>query len=354
MTLFDEVERSTNKKWLIKGLIASGETSSWIGPPACGKSALMTCLSVHCARMVDWLGHRAKKKSGVLILALERADLYCRRLAVYRKRDQLSGLPIAVVSFVLDLLDPKCAAIMIEIVHEAERRLGQKVGLLIIDTYNKGIAAGGGDEDKAKDQNRVAANLRNVHQQIDVHIGLVGHTGKDETRGARGSNAHLGDVDVMVQISGDGPIKTAKVRKANDQPERDIATFQLVPFALGKDEDGDPIDVAIVEIASEPSGAIKKKHIKLTTFEQAGLRELNECVADCAEPPPNDEHVPPGSKGVSLIVWRERLRKRSVIPRAGDKNERSRFMRLKDGLRSKERIGIWDEYVWPTIPNAST
>ena len=117
--------------------------------------------------------------------------------------------------------------------------------MIVIDTYAKGIAANGGDEDKAKDQNRAAANLRNVHSRIDVHIALVGHTGKDETRGARGSNAHLGDVDVMVQISGD-EIKVAQVIKGNDQPERVVAQFKLEAFELGRDEDGDPITTSIV------------------------------------------------------------------------------------------------------------
>jgi len=56
-------------------------------------------------------------------------------------------------------------------------------GLIVIDTYAKGIAANGGDEDKARDQNRAAANLRRVQSLVDIHIALVGHTGKDESRG---------------------------------------------------------------------------------------------------------------------------------------------------------------------------
>ena len=47
---------------------------------------------------------------------------------------------------------------------------------------------------------------------------MVGHTGKDESKGSRGSNAILGDVDVMVTLSGDH-IRTATVTKANDAPE---------------------------------------------------------------------------------------------------------------------------------------
>jgi hypothetical protein len=43
--------------------------------------------------------------------------------------------------------------------------------------------------------------------------------------GARGSNAILGDVDVMVEISGD-IIRTATVTKANDMPEGPLFSFK--------------------------------------------------------------------------------------------------------------------------------
>ncbi|UGY25374.1 AAA family ATPase [Bradyrhizobium septentrionale] len=348
MTLFDDAAQATNKRWIMKGLIARGETSSLIGPPGCGKSALEADLAVHCARQADFLGHRAKEKCGVLVLALERGDLYERRFAAYRQRDQVTGLPIAIVKTVVDLLNPSCVDVIAVTLCDATRRLGHEVGLLIIDTYNKGIAIGGGDEDKAKDQNRVAAHLRKLHELANIHIALVGHTGKDESRGARGSNAHLGDVDLMVQISGDSAVKTAKVTKANDQPEREIATFRMKPFVLGQDEDGDPIDVVIIDVIdSGPAAAMAKPAKQLTNLEKAGLRELNECVADHVEPPPNDPHCPPGSKGVALETWRGRLRQRSVIGKKGEKGERTQFMRIKDGLRDKGRIGIWDDYVWP-------
>jgi len=340
-TTFDDISVELAKRWILKGLVARGETSSWIGPPGSGKSSLVDDLAVHCAQGRDWNGHRAKEACGVLILALERADLHMRRLAVYRQRDKLKGLPIAVASYVLDLLNQACVRTIIATVQAAEARFGCPIGVVIIDTYNKGVAAGGGDEDKARDQNRVAANLRRVQQKIDVHFALVGHTGKNEDRGARGSNAHLGDVDVMIQISGKETVKAARITKANDQAERDLVTFRLKPVMLGCDEDGDPIDVAVIEAVTGSGAATGAK---LTKPEKAGLRELHECIADQAEPPPSDPHCPPSAKGVSLDTWRERMKKRSVI---NGKGERSQFKRIKDGLCEKGRIGIWDEYVWP-------
>jgi hypothetical protein len=247
----------------------------------------------------------------------------------------------------IDLINPNCVDIIIATVRQAEHKFGCEVGMIVIDTFAKGIAANGGDEDKARDQNRAAANLRKLHSSLDVHIALVGHTGKDETRGARGSNAHLGDVDLMIQISGDA-IKTAQVVKGNDQPERPIAEFKLEAFELGLDEDGDPIVTSIVSAdyaTGAPMGARRKPKDKLRGKPMAGLRALHECVADADTKTPVDEHVPPAAKGVTLALWRERLEKTRIINRDG--NPRQEFQRIHVTLKNAGAIGIWEDFVWP-------
>lgn len=276
VTYFNDCGVFTHKRWIMKGVIARGETSGWTAPPGSGKSALLTEIAVYCAARLNWRGHKAKEACGVVIFALERGDLSKRRLHAYALRDGLRDLPIAVHSGIIDLLSPTCVATILDAVGEAGRHFGCGVGVIIIDTFNKGIAAGGGDEDKARDQNRVAANLRKVQELLDVHIALVGHTGKDETRGARGSNAHLGDVDLMVQISGD-TIKTAQIVKGNDQPERVVARFQLEPYRLGVDSDGEEITTAIVstELVEAPA-ARPQSGPKLTPNQKTMFAMLHE------------------------------------------------------------------------------
>jgi hypothetical protein len=47
--------------------------------------------------------------------------------------------------------------------------------LLIVDTLAKAIAAGGGDENTAKDQGKVYANLDRVKERRSVHVALACH-----------------------------------------------------------------------------------------------------------------------------------------------------------------------------------
>jgi AAA domain-containing protein len=274
LSYFDDCDQAVSKKWIMKGLFARGETSSWIAPPGAGKSAVLTCAAVYLAAGMDWRGFRIKERCGVLYLAFERADLVNRRLAAYKKKG-FANLPIAVGREMIDLMASSCVDIILETIREAEAHLGIKIGVVIIDTYAKGIAFGGGDEDKAKDQGKCLAHLRRVQETTDVHIAIIGHTGKDESRGARGSNAHVADTDAQVQINASGEVKTAKVVKANDQPCGTLLQFTMVSEPLGTDEDGDEITVGILS-DDEISGAPVK------TRWPKGLTQLFDAITNAS------------------------------------------------------------------------
>src|SRR6266851_7142950 len=167
------------------------------------------------------------------------------RAAHQRPADRQHLLLAAVVSSTIDLTKPDAFKKVIMTIREAEAAVGVPIGLVIIDTFAKLIAAGGGDENSAKDQGLVFANVQRVKNATETHVALIGHTGKDEARGMRGSNAALGDVDLMVTISGD-LIRTATVTKANDAPEGQLFSFKSDVHHFGIDEDGDPITVNVV------------------------------------------------------------------------------------------------------------
>ena len=348
LTYFDDCGAFIDKHEIFKNLLAIGETSGWIGPPGSGKSALLTEVSIHCVREREWRGfkYKAKRPLSVLILALERADLYKRRLHAYSLRDKMTGLPIAVAGAVVDLLNPACVEIIVSTAREVEKKFSRPVGLIVLDTYAKGIAASGGDEDKARDQNRAAVHLREIHSRIPVHIALVGHTGKDESRGARGSNAHLGDVDLMNQINSDTEIKVVEVTKANDAPMGIIAGFKIESFDLGPDSDGDPRQTSILD-SNQYLASKKAKRREPTGKAKAALHSLFETIADGKIiPKPNDPHVPKGvTSGTSLSHWKCDALSRGILNREG--NHREEFKRIHVTLQNLGLIGVWEDFVWP-------
>ena len=321
LTFFNECRDRAPKKHIIKGVIAKGESSSTYGAPGSLKSAFKLDMMVHAAAGRNWRGFRTKEKCGGVYYAFERADLVRRRLAAYAIRDGFKDLPIAVCDKLIDMVDVGCVDIIIATIRAAEAHFGIPVGFIAFDTWSKGIAAGGGDEDKALYQNAVAANLKRIHEQADVHIAGVGHSGKDTTRGERGSNARQGDVDVQIQITGNS-VKTATVVKANDQPDGPLTSFAAETVALGTDEDGEPISTVILSAA--PCQSVPARSGKLTELQQLALDALDKTVAAQGGP-------------VTIEVWRDEMYRNGTLDREA-KNPRADFKRLKLALIVAKRL----------------
>lgn len=337
-----------SKPWLIKRVIAREEVSSWIGPPGVTKSILLGDLGVHKASGADWRGYRNKGRHGVVYFALERGKLVERRLYAYRERGDLSiSDPIAVVSRVIDLLDGACVQTILDTIKSVEDHFGIEVALLIFDTFNKGIAIGGGDEDKAKDQNRVAANMRRVIEDAKVHIAGVGHTGKDESRGERGSNARKGDVDLEGTVTVNGEIRTVSITKANDQPLGPLTSYTTEKVTLGFDEDGDGIYTYIVDPQDCPASAIKKTgRPKGSPQARVALSALQLAIAECGSVPPVSNHIPNNVRTINLALWKDYFLRRSVAGQDRTESADRAFRRASDRLQADEDIGIWGDQVW--------
>jgi hypothetical protein len=342
---YNELTDPPPKLWIMKNVLARGETSTWFGPPGVGKSVLMTDLAFHVAWGCDWRGYRSKETCGVVYIALARGALVKRRLSAYMSKYGALDLPIAVASDVIDLKDKTCIKLIVDTVREAEARFGCKVGLIVIDTISKGIAAGGGEEGKAKDVNMVLANLRRVEELTNVHISCIGHTGKDVGRGHRGSNANMGDTDLMVQIAGDGTVKTATVIKISDGVEGPLTHYKIESAQLGTDEDGDAITTAIISDAAAEAEQEATARRGLSNTQRRAMELLTRCINDHGRPPPASNEFPRHVRVVSLEEWHTAC-ERGSLSSAEKKEDRDRaFRRAKDDLQTFHRIACLDGLV---------
>src|SRR5262249_6972828 len=127
--------------------------------------------------------------------------------------------------------------------------------------------------------NNVFVQVESVTKKTGCHVALIGHTGKDQSRGSRGSNAFGGHVDLEVILSGD-IVKTATVNKANDVPEGPLFSFKSEIHDFGTDEDGDPITVNIVSADDVEPVASKGREPKLSANQQTFSRLLHDAGKD--------------------------------------------------------------------------
>jgi hypothetical protein len=327
------------RDWIIKGIFARRETSAWIAPPGGMKSALLAQASVHAASALGWHGHRSCEACGVVYFALERSDLVKRRLKAHEARLSLPGLPIAVVGQIIDPRQPLRIQATIE---EAARAMGVSVGLVIFDTFAKLIAAAGGDESSAKDQGIVFTHLQRIKDATNTHIALIGHTGKDESRGWRGSNASLGDVDLEATVSGD-VVRTVTVTKRNDGAEGPLFSFTSEIHDFGLDRDGEPLTVNVVsheDVATVPSG--RRAGAKISPRNAKALAALQNVLAG------DQVTILPGNRRAAhRDHWQAECILLGLIDSAAKPHSaRTMFARFRADLFSANRIAIEDDWQW--------
>ena len=147
-------------------------------------------------------------------------------------------------------------------------------------------------------------------------------------QGARGSNAHLGDVDLMVQIAVDeSGVRTATITKNNDGAEGVLTRFKLEIVTLGKDEDDDDITAAIV--ASDLLDSEKEKsRAKLNKSQRRAMELLDRCVIEEGKPAPTTEY-PRGVSVVPMARWQTACLKGGLSP-AGTKESAVKAFRRAD------------------------
>lgn len=96
-----------------------------------------------------------------------------------------------------------------------------KPQLVVIDTLAR--AAVGMNENDAKDMGLFVAFLDAIKVRLNCAVLVIHHSGKDEGRGARGSNALQGAMDAAFEVKADKRTKSVAVwcRRQKDAPERE-------------------------------------------------------------------------------------------------------------------------------------
>lgn len=235
----------TNAKplsWFVKGVLPKAPLVVVWGPPGSGKSFWITDLALAVARhLPTWRGHKVTG-GGVVYVAAEGASGFRNRLSAYAIHNGLEvpDLPIRVIPAAPNLMERQDVIDMGNAIIESGG-----VDLIIYDTFARGTP--GADENSAKDMGIAIKHCQVLNEVTGATIVLVHHTGKDATKGARGSNALNGASDAEIGITRLDDNRTATVEKLKDGEDGGAFGFRLQTIAIGMDEDGDVISSCVVE-----------------------------------------------------------------------------------------------------------
>lgn len=222
----DDVESLPPPRWLVPGVLTEGSLAAIYGAPESGKSFLAVDMSMAIAGGVDWHG-RQVERGGVLYIAAEGAPGLGKRFRAWKVDRCAQGR-----RFDLHLMrdDLNLAAEKDGGVRAFAQAVTDELGplrLIVIDTLNQ--TAAGADENSAKDMGRYIASMKLLRNATGAAVVVVHHSGKDLSKGMRGSTALLGAMDTTVEVerASDGRSIKVTVKKQKDAEREPPMRFNM-------------------------------------------------------------------------------------------------------------------------------
>lgn len=128
---------------------------------------------------------------------------------------------------------------VVKAARDVEAKKGKPVQLIVIDTLAR--CFGGNDENDAKDMGAFIEGCDTIKRETGATVLVVHHSGKDDTKGARGSSAFRAalDAEFNVRREGDGGAIILTCTKMKDAEEPRPAAFDLREAELFTDRDGE-------------------------------------------------------------------------------------------------------------------
>lgn len=205
-------------QWLIDGILTTDGFSITYGPPGSLKTFLVLDQALHICSGRPWNG-RAVKSGKVLYVAGEGVRGIARRIKAWCIKHDVdpSTLPFRLLPASINLSQEPDVKKLIRTAIAQMEDDGECVALVVVDTVARSIP--GLDENSAQEMGLFVAAVEDIKTGVSCHLLGVHHSGKDETRGARGSNALLGAVDTMIRCKREKERLTVTIEKQKDEDE---------------------------------------------------------------------------------------------------------------------------------------
>ena len=293
--------------YLVKGLLQRRTYAELYGQPGQGKTFVALDMAYHVAAAKPWLGRKVHA-GVVLYLAYEGIGGMVKRAQALRQKYGDKDVPLYIAGAGFNLRDQAGRLALASTLAE----LPEKPVLIVVDTFARALM--GGDENSAQDVGAFNSAIAALIESTGACVAIIHHSGKDKSKGARGSSALLGAIDTEIEID-EGAITA---RKQRDIELADPIGFKLIPMVVGLDEDGDEMTSCVIEpneVGNDrPQG-------RLTGNAKRGFEVL------CELRPNNDP--------VTDVEWKEACR-----DFLGDRDVNKRFWDIKKVLMRKGYVEV--------------
>lgn len=190
-----EQDQEPDPTWLLPEILPAEATAVLYGPPDSYKSFLALDIGLTLASGRAAYGTPRRPPVAVVYVAAERAkDMKRKRRPAWRLANGIeSALPFYIVNTMPRVARPED---FLELIEEIKKRK-IKPGLIILDTAARAML--GLNENDARDSGQLVECLEGLARAFGCTVLTIHHTGKDNDRGMRGSNALAGGVDAAFE-----------------------------------------------------------------------------------------------------------------------------------------------------------
>ena len=242
----------TQSNYIVKGWLSEDTTSIVFGASNVGKSFFCLDMAYHIGANENWMGCKVRGGS-VLYLQTEGGTAFNTRLVALRnKYPEFKNVKLAVRALPINLFNDEGDIAKIKLLIKEIGKKHGDVKVLCVDTIAR-ATQGQLEENSNSEFSKFLANLDLIRAETGVHIMLVGHTGKDLSKGLRGSYSAVAAAETLIEITLDSSssIRTAVTTKQRDMELGKSIDFVLTREALGEDEDGDEITTCTIRQPTE-------------------------------------------------------------------------------------------------------
>lgn len=230
---------------LIKGFLDQGTFSVLYGAANVGKTFVALDIAYAIATGQTWNEKKSTRGGVVYVSAEGGGGIYKRIEAIAREKGIPDRTPVSIIPCPVNMhSNRKDIETLIALAGEAATLHGVPTKLIVIDTVSRVLS--GGDENSSVDMGALVKNLDRLREATGAHVMGIHHSGKDQTRGARGHSLLRAAADTEIEIA-DGTVRIAKQRDLD--PMRPVV-FRLQRVNVGKDADGDQVTTCVVDIVT--------------------------------------------------------------------------------------------------------
>lgn len=254
---------------LVDGLLDPKSLSVFYGDSGTGKTFVVLDLAAHIACGMKWRDLEVDQ-GFIVYVAAENPKSILRRIYAWRQDHKPATLPIGIVVSPVNLSPGNTGdtKTLIKLIADLERQ----PKMIVIDTLARAMR---GDENSSEDMGKFVRACEELRDAFECHVMIIHHTGKDQSRGARGSSALRAAVDTEIEISKgrgefEGVFQISKARDG-DMEGREYG-FRLEDVQLGANSRGRQVKTAVV-----------RPHIVQKCEEKTKLGSVERIVLDVFE-----------------------------------------------------------------------